>query len=212
MNALLETHSLGELAAGANREHLRCEQAYGSAIEHAFRAGEYLIAAKEEVAFGEWKRWVEANFLAGYRTAASYMQLARTGDVQRVAHLGLREALREIATPREPEQPETDGDAEPTEPTPSVFDQLRGVDLSSAEESLRKEKARAKAAGFPRTGVERKTFREIRDGIGAAERWLDVTKRRDASDWSRAEALVAAAKELREASELAAELAALVRG
>ena len=62
MTALTETHSLGELAAGANREHLRCEAACRSAIEHAFRAGEYLIAAKEEVAFGEWKRWLDANF------------------------------------------------------------------------------------------------------------------------------------------------------
>ncbi|MFN2468242.1 MAG: hypothetical protein ABR521_08975, partial [Gaiellaceae bacterium] len=46
MSALPGNHSLGQLAAAANREHLACDHAYGAAIRHALRAGELLLAAK----------------------------------------------------------------------------------------------------------------------------------------------------------------------
>ena len=49
--------------------YLACEQAYGSAFKHAFRAGEHLLAAKEEVAHGDWLPWVEVNFDGSRRTA-----------------------------------------------------------------------------------------------------------------------------------------------
>ncbi len=91
MTALVETR-LGELAAGANREHLACEAAYGTAIEHAFRAGEHLLAAKAEVEHGAWQPWVEENFTGSYRTAAGYMRIARESNVQALADLGIERA------------------------------------------------------------------------------------------------------------------------
>lgn len=207
--------NLGDLAAAANREHLACEQAYASAIEHAFRTGEHLLAAKKEGEHGQWIPWLERHFVGSYRTAAGYMRLARTGNVQRVADLSLRDALQLLAKPREsgPTDETEEVDAEPaTTPSASIFDRLRAAgDLGEAETALRRENARRAETGFPRSGMERKTFRDIHSAIAAAQRSLDLVKRHELSNWSRAEALDGAARELREAGELAGELASVVR-
>src|SRR4051812_29165519 len=97
--------SLDGLAAVAVAEHEAFERDARSAIGHAIRAGEALIAAKAKVRHGEWLPWLEAHFPASERTAQGYMRLAR--NPQRVADLGtVRAGLAELAEPRE-------GDDEP---------------------------------------------------------------------------------------------------
>ena len=87
--------SLFELADCINHEHLQCEQAFGSMLQHAKTAGEYLIQAKNQVPHGGWMDWVAQNCKFKLRTATNYMNVAKAWDEisnsQRVANL--REAL-----------------------------------------------------------------------------------------------------------------------
>lgn len=107
------TLSLYDLATEINQCHLACKSAARSMVEHALRAGEYLIQAKEQCAHGEWQDWLEANCHFAARTARAYMQLAAKYPAldeakrQRVANMPLREAMRLIAPPKE-EQPAHD--------------------------------------------------------------------------------------------------------
>lgn len=103
---------LATLAGKINAEHGAAEQAIVSALDHARRCGELLIEAKAKCRHGEWKGWVEANVATSYRTAAGYMQIARA-DVQRVAHLSIRDALSALAEPRAPKD---EGHADPLSP------------------------------------------------------------------------------------------------
>ena len=76
------------------------------ALRHAIRAGELLVEAKSRVQHGEWGSWVEANFEGSTRTTQAYMKVAREipnldeVKAQRVALLSLREAMRELSTPK----------------------------------------------------------------------------------------------------------------
>lgn len=85
------------------------EQAEGhwqSAVQHAIQAGELLTEAKAQVKHGEWLPWLGANFPASTRTAQGYMRLAeRAEDAQRLAHLGVGGALKELAAPKEDTPP-----------------------------------------------------------------------------------------------------------
>lgn len=109
--AALRAGSLPALASEINREHEAAERAINDSLQHARRCGELLNEAKAspEIKHGEWQAWVEDNFAASYRTAAGYMRIAkRWGDlaeakVQGLAHLGVEEALKTLAEPREPE-------------------------------------------------------------------------------------------------------------
>src|SRR5215212_9148639 len=91
--------SLDDLAAVAVAEHEAFERDARSAIGHAIRAGEALIAAKARVRHGEWLPWLAAHFPASERTARRYMQLAENRS--RVADLdSVRAGLAELAEPR----------------------------------------------------------------------------------------------------------------
>lgn len=100
---------LTSLAERINDEHRLAEDAARSAVEHAVKAGELLIEAKGKVAHGEWGDWVKANCSFAERTTQVYMRVARElpklngSKAQRVADLPLREAVRALAEPKEPE-------------------------------------------------------------------------------------------------------------
>jgi len=90
---------LDQLADIANQEHGLALQAYGSTVEHAFRAGQALAEAKKRVIHGEWLPWLEVNFDGSARTAQGYMLVAT--NPQRVADLeepSLRKALKAIGS------------------------------------------------------------------------------------------------------------------
>lgn len=63
-------------------------------LEHYRRAGEMLVEAKEQVAHGEWKGWVERNFHLSYTSAKRYMVLASQDQKARARPFSsMREAI-----------------------------------------------------------------------------------------------------------------------
>jgi hypothetical protein len=64
------------LAEQINAEHHQVETALRTGLEHAKRAGELLIQAKEQCRHGEWTDWIEANVHFSERTAQRYMSIA----------------------------------------------------------------------------------------------------------------------------------------
>jgi hypothetical protein len=103
---LSEIERLNTLATHVNEEHRRCEAALRSGVEHALKAGELLIEAKDGVPHGSWEAWIADNFEGSLRTAHVYMRIARAHKqfvdpkTQRVADLSLRKAIKELSTPR----------------------------------------------------------------------------------------------------------------
>jgi len=95
--------TLEDLAVRINAEHRACEAALKSGLAHAAKAGVLLIEAKSHTKHGEWERWLAENFEGSVRTAQAYMRVAgklsnlEGANAQRVAHLSLRSALKELA-------------------------------------------------------------------------------------------------------------------
>jgi Protein of unknown function (DUF3102) len=94
--------ALSTLAAEIRDEVEQAEADFQSSVQHAVRAGELLIEAKGQVSHGQWLPWLEANFPYSVRSAQGYMRLAENAeDAQRVAHLGIKGALKQIATQKQ---------------------------------------------------------------------------------------------------------------
>ena len=97
---------LDGLPAKIHEEHTQAVAYAGQAVEHACRAGEWLIQAKGQLEHGEWQAWLAKNVRFSDRTAQGYMRLAKNlpriegGERQRVALLPLREALKYLAGPK----------------------------------------------------------------------------------------------------------------
>jgi hypothetical protein len=66
------------------RDELEAGQSAG--LEHYRRAGEMLNEAKEQMPYGNWRRWLSKNFTLSSRTAAYYMGLAKRISQEDVAH------------------------------------------------------------------------------------------------------------------------------
>jgi hypothetical protein len=103
---------LGYLAEQINREYRLCRAAFQNGLQHAYNAGILLLQAKEQCGHGEWSAWLDTNFEGSARTAQAYMQVARSWpmltapNAQHVAGLGLGDALKLLAAPREkPDDP-----------------------------------------------------------------------------------------------------------
>ena len=110
--------TLAELARDINVETLAAEvtgrigkAANEARSAHAIEAGRLLLQAKELVPRGEWLSWLADNCEVSKRSAQEYMQLARThkemdpANARRVAHLSLREALKELREPSTTDSP-----------------------------------------------------------------------------------------------------------
>jgi hypothetical protein len=90
-----EAATLDALGDVLRREWEAFDDAVQNAVSHAIRVGEVLIEAKSRARHGEWLPWLEANFPGSPRSAQGYMQLAANSeDARRVAHLGVRGALK----------------------------------------------------------------------------------------------------------------------
>ena len=74
------------------------------AIEHAIRAGEALIQAKQLVEHGQWLPWLRDNCKMSERTAQNYMRVARNQDALANPHhdldLNLNAAIKTLAAPK----------------------------------------------------------------------------------------------------------------
>ncbi len=65
----------------ARTEHELCQSGLVKALEHAIRAGEALLQAKDNVPSGEWQEWLAVNLPEfGESTYQTYMRLARYQD------------------------------------------------------------------------------------------------------------------------------------
>lgn len=95
---VLTPRSLDELAADFRREHDSALASAVQVVEHAIRAGEVLIEAKEQVPRGQWIAWLEANILRDgckLSTATAYMRFARHQDeLRRVQPATFQGAVR----------------------------------------------------------------------------------------------------------------------
>lgn len=97
-----------DIAGQINEAYRLAQEHAHTAVEHARRAGELLLQAKELVAHGDWLPWLSANVPdISERTAQGYMRLAREcladpANPQRVALLSLRAALADLADPKPP--------------------------------------------------------------------------------------------------------------
>jgi hypothetical protein len=145
---------LPDLAAGIRREIEAAESDFQSAVQHAIQAGALLIDAKAQVKHGGWLPWLEANFPGSVRSAQGYMRLAENAeDAQRVAHLGLKGALREISAPKPEPKDETAASNRPHPLTAAI---------------AKREAAKAKA-----DAIDPKTYQ---DHTAAAKAWIDVAE------------------------------------
>lgn len=134
------------LAGEIRAEHEAAQAAFGAAVGHAIRAGQLLTAAKAQLAHGEWLGWLGENFPASTRTAQGYMRLAaRAEDAQRLAHLGVAGALRELAErPRADQAPDPEPDREAAlllalrdEPAYAAIARLAPGEIPALEEMAR---------------------------------------------------------------------------
>lgn len=127
---------LPALASEINAEHEAAEQAINDSLQHARRCGELLNEAKAQCQHGEWGAWLAENFRATPRTAQGYMKIA-SANAQRVSHLSIRDALAELAEPREtadePEPAREDGKGTVAAPTPERTEMQDTPDLPRAE-------------------------------------------------------------------------------
>ncbi len=100
--------ALAELAGRINAEHHQVETALRASLEHAKRAGELLLEAKEQCKHGEWMDWLKAHVHFTPRTVQRYMSIAsrwnELANATRVSHLSYREALQVLAEPSTPDE------------------------------------------------------------------------------------------------------------
>jgi len=90
--------NLTRLAERIKQAHADAERTQYDSLNHARKAGQLLIEAKEQVPYGEWGSWLDQHCECAESTAGLYMKIAREwdrlADSQRVRKLTLREAGR----------------------------------------------------------------------------------------------------------------------
>lgn len=87
------------------RLHYMANKCAHNAIDYAIKAGQRLIKKKAspEIQHGDWTPYVESLGISK-QTSAGYMRLAKS-KVQGLVLLGIEEALKALATPKEKKQP-----------------------------------------------------------------------------------------------------------
>jgi hypothetical protein len=103
-------HDLSALALQIRNALRAFQVGMSNALDAALDAGDALIAAQEQVAKGQWTRWLKENCFLRKSTALLYMQLARHRDeveaeLTRVGELSLRAARRLVTKPDKPSEP-----------------------------------------------------------------------------------------------------------
>jgi len=88
------TRPLAELAETVNREHAACEAAVRSALKHARKCGEALLAAKDAITHGSFEAWIVLNCKVSPRQARNYMTLAKNWE--RIIELSNRKRASEM--------------------------------------------------------------------------------------------------------------------
>jgi hypothetical protein len=198
--------SLDDLADAIGREWQLFEASARTTVGHAVRVGELLAEVKAQLAHGAWLPWLKQNTDIPERLAQRWMQLARTHaeNPTLVSGMGVKAALAAIATPRTraprtlPAELLSGAERAVAEPAPAV-DQLRR-DVERTSEANRRQ-------SFPRTGVERRTMRDIGTGLEDVQRSIESARIPGLIDWARADALRTAAKKARAVADELDDLA-----
>jgi hypothetical protein len=99
-------HDLDQLAHEINRQQQLADDHFRTSIDHALRVGQLLLDAKARVPHGEWLTWLAANTSVSDGRRAATCSSRDSGTIGDRSPLGLRDALRAIAEPREPGAPE----------------------------------------------------------------------------------------------------------
>lgn len=100
------------MAKEINKAHDRCTRSGMAMVEHALKAGDALLKAKQVVGHGRFGDWLEKNCKVNARHAQRYMQIARNRDLlesQNASTLTLRGALSLLTHEQEVSQEEDDG-------------------------------------------------------------------------------------------------------
>ena len=139
----------------ANRIHAEVDAAerdWQSALAHAIRAGELLLAAKAQCRHGTWLPWLEANFEFAPQTAQGYMRLAKARTPLHLEEgLSIDAALKLLARPRSHNEP----DARPAWSLPGAMpDVLPAADAEVAAALLGRVREAKEALERAVTGFE----------------------------------------------------------
>ena len=128
---------LSKLARAISSEHKAVGDSFKAGMQHAIAAGRLLIEAKERLGHGEWLPWVEKHRGFNRFTAAAYMRLA--SNVQRVAHLSVREGLKLLAAGEESVHFSSDSAQwhTPSEVAQRVAQALGGIELDPCSDLKR---------------------------------------------------------------------------
>ena len=95
---VVDDSDLNGLADTANKYFEDSQSAGHDMVVAAWNCGAALARAKELVAHGEFKPWVENNFDGSYRLAATYMQIASNVEKSELSqHNSINEVLKAIA-------------------------------------------------------------------------------------------------------------------
>lgn len=95
----VECGTLATLAAEIRREHAAGKAKARDAVDHARRAGELLLRAKDRVPHGDWLSWLACHVEVTPRQAQRYMRVAEhwpaiAAKYDAESHLSLQSALR----------------------------------------------------------------------------------------------------------------------
>jgi hypothetical protein len=131
---------LGGLVKKIDKEIKNCGKAVRSALEHARKAGNYLLEARKLISHGEWAAWVTDNVKLPLRSAQLYMRIAKRWDeleanTQDLAHLTVEGADKLLRRPNkdkpepEPIAVEEPAPAEPGSRIPPPWDQISESNL-----------------------------------------------------------------------------------
>lgn len=112
-------------------------------LEYYRQAGEMLLEAKEQVARGEWRAWVERNCSVGYSQATRYMVLAER-MIERPAR------ARAVTTLSEVTEPSRATHHRPAwhEPIRAITNRVDVSALAAAEKARAKEKQMTRELGL----------------------------------------------------------------
>ncbi len=131
---------LDSLAKQIDAAHVEVRRVLLTSVQLAAEAGHLLAQAKALVPFGKWEAWVKKNTAVSPRTARGYMQVERlwaeadTANRRRVADLGLRALLTELASPvaaRVPQSEEEPSRAPEPDRLAATMESVREADYRS---------------------------------------------------------------------------------
>ena len=151
------TSALGtEITSLVNRvteNHMKANEAAAEAVRYAVEVGNDLLELKKQVEHGRWADFVYENFPFKIRAAQNYMRLASDPEkTQRVAHLGVKGALAELAEPKGLVTIEAPGDG-----SPDQAGHVRKVEEAAAECPA--------AVAEALTGMAPETQRQVADAL-----------------------------------------------